>query len=240
MCRLIQMLFAFLLLTTASSAQTPACGIVDIDGPSQVNSGTPLVFKVRTTTIHTTKPEFKWKLSAGAIMTGQGTNEITVDTAGLGGQVVVATVELPGTPAGCNASASKTVEIRPEPPTSCAFDSYGDINFEDEKARLDNIAVQLDNQTLSSAYILMSAGQVTFRNEAEERLNRAKSYLVDVRGRDRNRIVTVDCGFTQELRTQLWVVPLGAAPPFCRDFTNILPSEVRFTKQRRKTSKKRR
>ena len=75
MSRSIQILSVFLLLTLASvvSAQTPlTCGIVGIDGPSnKVEAGTPLVFKVRTTSmLHTTKPEFKWQVSVGTITNG--------------------------------------------------------------------------------------------------------------------------------------------------------------------------
>ncbi len=85
MRRLIQILSVALFLTLASAARAQTCGIVRIDGPSEVDPGTPLVLTAKTTMIHTTKPEFKWWLSAGTITTGQGTGEITVDTAELAG-----------------------------------------------------------------------------------------------------------------------------------------------------------
>lgn len=236
----LQVLPVILLLTlpSAAMAQTPSpCGIVEIEGPSQVDPGsTPPAFKVKTTSLHTTKPEFKWKLSAGTIATGDGTDEVTIDNAGLGGLEVIIAVKLSGAPPGCSGSATKTVQFKPPPPTECAFDSYGDIKFDDEKARLDNFAIQLQNVPLSSGYILMFAGQVTFQNEAQERLDRAKAYLADVRDVDRNRIVTVDCGFAKELWAQTWIVPLGAEPPACIDTGRIAFSEVKFTK--RKPSKK--
>ena len=236
---LIQILSVVFFLALASSARAQApCGIVELDGPSQVDLGASIVLKAKTTMLNTTKPEFKWTLSVGTITSGHGTEEISVDTAGLGGQIVTATVELPGAPAGCSKSATRKVQVKPSPPTECAFDSYGDIKFEDEQARLDNLAIQLINVPLSSGYIMMSAGQVTFENEAEDRLRRAKSYLTDVRGSDPNRIVTVDCGFSQELTTQLWIVPIGANPPACRSWLEIPFSQVTFTKPRPRPSKK--
>jgi len=236
---LIRILSVLMFLALASSARAQApCGIVEVDGPSQVDPDKPMVLKAKTTMLNTTKPEFKWTLSVGTITTGQGSDEITVDTVGLAGQVVTATVELPGAPAGCNKSSSRTVAVKPPPPTICAFDSYGDIKFEDEQARLDNLAIQLMNQPLSSGYIMMFAGQVTYENEAEERLRRAKSYLTDVRGTDPNRIVIVDCGFSQELTTKLWIVPLEAAPLPCNNWMEIPFSQVKFTKPRPKPSKK--
>lgn len=230
-----------LMLALAVRAQSPQkCGIVDIDGPPELDPGSALVLKTRITgTIHTTKPEFKWTVSAGTITTGQGTDEITVETAGLGGQDVIATVELLGAPADCKASASKTTRVNVSGIVcGLALDRYGDIKFEDEKARLDNFAIQLMNHPQSSGSIMMSAGQKTFENETAERLSRAKSYLVGVREIDPNRIVTLDCGFSQDLSIRLYVVLPGVTFPQC-DPDQLPFSKVRFTK-RRPPSKKRR
>ena len=241
MNRSIHILSVFLLLTLASvvRGQTP-CGIVGIDGPSEIEPNTSLVLKVRTAgVLHTTKPEFKWTMSIGTITNGQGTDEITVDVVNLGGQALTATVELSGATRGCNGSASMTKQIG-SPPIACGrgFDQYVDIEFEDEKARLDNFAIHISNIELSSGYILMFAGQETFENEAAEHLYRAKSYMVNVRGIDSSRVVTLDCGFANELIVSLYVVPVGANPLTCDTFREIPFSEVKFTKPRPKASKK--
>ena len=245
MRRSIQILSVLLLLTLASvvSAQTPAtCGVVGVEGPSEVNVGTPLRFKAKFSGMdRTTKPELKWFVSLGTISMGQGTDEITIDTAELGGIVLTATAALSRVvPPGCAHAASITAHVRP-PALTCGLplDQYGDIKFEDEKARLDNFAIQLSNEPSSTGYILMSAGQVTFENEAAEHLARAKSYLVDVREIDRNRIVTVDCGYSQDLTIKFYVAPVGATPPPCSNF-EVPFSKVRFTKPRPKSSKKQR
>jgi len=243
MRRSIQLLSVFLLLILASAvrAQTPlTCGIVGIDGPSEVDASMPIQFKVKITGMnHIAKPEFKWFVSLGTITMGQGTDEITIDTTGLAGMVLTATVALSGVPLGCTGEASITTQVK-LPPIGCnrPFDEYGDIKFDDEKARLDNFAVSLSNYSSSIGYILMSAGQVTFEKEADERLARAKSYLVDVREIDRNQIVTVDCGFSQDLNIRLYIAPPGAAPPPCSNSEGPL-SDVKFTKPRPKSAKKR-
>ena len=85
----------------------------------------------------------------------------------------------------------------------------------------------------------MFAGRETFKNETAERLARARSWLTDVRHIDPNRIVTFDCGFTQELTVTLWVVPADVAPRGCDSLIPIPVSEVKFTKPRPKTSKRR-
>lgn len=170
MNRAIQILSFVSLLTFAStvSAQSVNCGIFEIDGPATVNPGTTLVFRVKVRQI--SKREFKWNVSAGTIVGGQGSDTISVDTVGLGGQEVTATVELIGAPSGCHRSASKTTQVALPPPCGQAFDAYGDIKFEDEKARLDNFAIQISNYPGSTGLILMYAGQPTFIGEAEDRL----------------------------------------------------------------------
>ena len=243
--RSIYILAGLLLLTFASvvRAQTPltTCATIDVFGLSEVDPGTVLVFNATITgPSHTTKPEFKWTVSAGTITSGQGTDTISVDTAGLGGQEVTATAELTGAPAGCKGSASRTTQIKPPIVCHLPFDQYGDINFEDEKVRLDNFAIQITNELLSTGQIIMSAGRETFKNETAERLARAKSYMADVRDVDRNRIITTDCGFAQELRITLVVVPAGVSPRTCDTYDTIPFSEVKFTKPRPKSFKKRR
>lgn len=233
-------LFLLLALVSAVQAQGPqTCGIVGVDGPSELDTGVPLVLKVKITgPIHTTKPEFKWKVSVGTITHGQGTDEITIDSTGLGGQEVTVSVALVGAPVGCNASASRTIQVKPPwPVCERPFDEFGDIKFDDERARLDNFAIQIQNYPLSSGSIHIFAGQETFENEATERLNRAKSYLSDFRGLDTNRIVTVDCGFAKELTTSLYVVPVGATFPECKQYLEVPFSEVKFTKRRPQSSK---
>ena len=154
---------------------------------------------------------------------------------------MIATAELFGAALGCNVSVSRTTHVE-LPGFGCgrAFEEYGDLEFQDEKARLDNFAIQLSNEPLSSGYILMSAGQETFENEATERLDRAKSYLVNVREIDPSRVVTIDCGFTRDLTIRLYIALLGAALPECSNAVEIPLHEVKFTKPRPKASKKQR
>jgi len=236
-----QILPISLILTFAYvvSAQVPApCGIVDISGPATVDPGTPLVLKAKVS--NTSNPEFKWNISAGTIIQGQGTDEITVDTAGLGGLKMTVTVELIGAPLACKASASRTTEvIISKFFCGLAFDEYGDIKFEDEESRLDNFAIQLSNEPLTSGYILMTAGQKTFKNEATEHLNRIKSYLVNVREIDANRVVTLDCGFTLDLTVKLYIVLPGSTLA-CNNSVELPFSEIKFTKPHPKASKKQR
>ena len=243
MKRTIQILLISAMLALASSVRaqtTESCGIVGIDGPSEVDPGAPLVFKVKVANLRQPSPEFRWYLSLGKIVKGEGTDEITADTTGLGGQVLTATAELMSALSGCKNTDSITTSVKLPPPTDgCAFDSYGDIKFEDEKARLDNFTIQISNYEGSRGIILMYAGQITFKGEAAYRLDRARSYMTNVRGINSSRLITVDCGFRQDLSATLMIVPPEAKLPECTDVGLIPLSEVKFTKPRPKSSKKR-
>jgi hypothetical protein len=163
---------------------------------------------------------YNWSVSTGTITSGQGTNSITVDTAGLGGQTVTATVELSGLDPSCSRTASCSTQVKAPNPPAVKFDEYGNIKFNDEKARLDNYAIQLQNQPGAQGYILAYG---SCAGEAEARAQRAKDYLVNTRGIDAGRLVTIDGGCRSDLAVELWIVPSGATAPVASTDNIISP-----------------
>ena len=186
----------------------PPCPTVSVSCPSDVDQGSPITF---TASVNgDANVTYNWSVSAGTISSGQGTSSITVSTDGLGGQTVTATVELGGLDPSCSRTASCTTGIRAAIPPAVKFDEYGNIKFNDEKARLDNYAIQLQNQPGAQGYILAYG---SCAGEAQARADRAKDYLVNTRGIDAGRLVTVDGGCRSELWVELWIVPTGATAP---------------------------
>jgi hypothetical protein len=192
----------------ACTGCVPPCPTVSVSCPSDVDQGSPITYTASVS--GDASVTYNWSVSAGTISSGQGTSSITVDTAGLGGQTVTATVELGGLDPSCSRTASCTTSIRAPNPPAVKFDEYGNIKFNDEKARLDNYAIQLQNQPGSQGYILAYG---SCAGEAQARADRAKDYLVNTRGIDAGRLVTVDGGCRAELAVELWVVPTGATAP---------------------------
>jgi hypothetical protein len=206
---------------------------VSVSCPSDVDLGSPITFTASVS--GDASITYNWSVSAGTISSGQGTSSITVDTAGLGGQTVTATVELGGLDPSCSRTASCTTGIKPANPEPTKFDEYGNIKFNDEKARLDNYAIQLQNQPGSQGYILAYGACA---GEAQARADRAKDYLVNTRGIDASRLVTVDGGCRSELTVQLWIVPTGATAPAASTDNIISPcpecKKYRATPRRRR------
>jgi hypothetical protein len=187
------------------------CPAVSVSCPDTVDVGQPITFTASVTGgPEGFAPTYNWSVSAGTITGGQGTSTITVDTAGLGGATVTATVSLGGADPSCSTTASCTTNVKPERQVAKRFDEYGNIRFNDEKARLDNYAIQLQNEPGSTATIIAFG---TCAGEGQTRGDRAKDYLVNTRGIEASRITVVDGGCRADLTVQLWVVPQGADAP---------------------------
>ena len=203
---------------TGCMAPPPVCPNVAVSCPSEVDQGQPITFSSSLSS--GANVTYNWTVSAGTISGGQGTSSITVDTAGLAGQTVTATVEVGGLDPSCGRTGSCTTNVRPLPPVASKFDEYGNIRFNDEKARLDNYAIQLQNAPGSTGTIVAFGG---CEGEGLARAERAKDYLVNTRGIDASRLTTVDGGCREELVVELWLVPTGAAAPTPTNSATVTP-----------------
>jgi hypothetical protein len=183
---------------------------------------------------------YNWSVSAGTISSGQGTSSITVETTGLGGQTVTATVELGGLDPSCSRTASCSTGIG-VPPAACRkFDEYADLRFNDEKARLDNLAIQLQQEPGAQAYYVIFG---SCDGEAAARSQRAVDYLVNNRGIDRGRITVIDGGCRESLTVELWICPTGAGAPVATNSATVSPCpacKTRAVPRRRPRARSRR
>jgi hypothetical protein len=93
------------------------------------------------------------------------------------------------------------------------FDEFGNINCEDELARLDSFAIELQNRSNLRGYIIIYGGRRGLRNEAKARAARMKYYLVHSRGLDKTRTITLDGGYRESLMGELWLSQSGTPAP---------------------------
>jgi hypothetical protein len=113
------------------------------------------------------------------------------------------------------------------------FDEFGDIHCEDEMARLDNFAIQLQNEPKARGVIIFYGGK-TFRGklprrgEAEARAARLKPYLVQRRGIPAQQVTVINGGYAQSWHAELWIVPAGGSMPSPE--TTIPAKEIKFRK----------
>lgn len=196
----------------------PPCPTLSVSCPSDVDQGTPVTFTANVSGGPGSQT-YNWSVSAGTITSGQGTPTITVDTSNQGGQTITATVELGGLDPSCGRTASCSVAVR-APILPRKFDEYGNIRFNDEKARLDNFAIQLQNEPTAQGYIIAFG---TCDGEGQTRANRARDYLVNTRGVDAGRLVIVDGGCREQLVVELWIKPQGASDPVATNAATLSP-----------------
>ncbi|MBC7910318.1 MAG: hypothetical protein H7Y30_07455 [Pyrinomonadaceae bacterium] len=157
--------------------------------------------------------KFYWTNSSGTITSGQNTSTIVIKKDGSPGSFVTATVEVLGLDASCINTASCTETIVCHDSPSRRFDKYGEIEEEDEQARLDNFAIELNNNPGAQGYVIAYVGQRRRRGVASARLERIRDYVIKVRGITSGRIVTIEGGRRPKTETELWIVPTGAEPP---------------------------
>ena len=99
------------------------CPTVEVKCISGDCCDSPFEFKVLVNNIRPTdKPVYKWSVSNGKIISGQGTAAIKVDSTGFEGHFVNASVEIDGIEADCALTASASQTICDSLPPSRYFD----------------------------------------------------------------------------------------------------------------------
>jgi hypothetical protein len=199
-------------LVNACAPVRPVCPAVEISCPTAVAIDKPLTFTSRASggTPGMT-PAYNWTVSAGTIIEGQGTDTIKVDTTGLAGETIRASLSLGGYNLECAADCAVSIPVPKL--TSRRFDEFPDISRNDEKARLDNFGIELQNDPTSTGYVIVYPGKSSKRGEVQQHAGRVVDYLVNSRNLDQRRIVTLVGRARDELFVELWVTPQGATAP---------------------------
>ena len=169
----------------------------------------------------TSSLNYSWTVSSAdaKIISGIGTPTLTVDSTGLAGRRITAIVVVDdgsGEPA-CRQTAQASTMVPKLPPPreipAREFDVCCSCSFDDQKARLDNLGIELQNDPTTTAYIIAYSGRTSRTGQADRLLTRARDYLIEKRGLDQARLVTLDGGYREEDCVELWIVPQGATPP---------------------------
>jgi len=92
------------------------------------------------------------------------------------------------------------------------FDEFGDIQYSDLIARLDNFAIQLQSEPNTRGFVMVYRSRRDLYGLSGRLASRMKGYLVYSRGIDSERVVTIDGGIASSLVQELWIVPVGTAP----------------------------
>src|SRR6266513_1169512 len=175
---------------------------VNISAPVRVHGGDLITFTSDVAYAGTSPLHYAWTVtpSDARIVSGAGTATITVDSTGLGSQKVTATlvVDDGSGDALCRqrAMASTSIVPRKPPVVECKpFDQFQSVAFDDDKARFDNLAIELQSAPDAQAFIIIYAGRNSRTGQADLLARRTMDYLVNQRGVDARRITITNGGY---------------------------------------------
>lgn len=108
------------------------------------------------------------------------------------------------------------------------FAEYSNISPARERKQLSGFARLLRRFLSTQGHIIAYAGKRARAGEAERLLKRAKTYLVNNRGINPARLITIDGGHRERCSVELYMVPPGVTPPSATP--TVSPSEVQIIK----------
>src|SRR5437660_607076 len=224
---------------------TPCPYPVNVSAPVSVNDGDLITFTSDVSYSGSKPLTYTWTVtpSEARIVSGAGTQTITVDSTGLGNKRVAATLVVDdgsGDPM-CRqqAQAATNVVLKTVPPPECKpFDQFQSVAFDDDKARFDNLAIELQNAPDSQAYIIIYAGRTSRAGQADMLARRTTDYLVTQRGVDTRRVTIINGGYRDTDFFEIWICPPGATRP--QATPTVQPGDVRPTRERTRPRRPRR
>jgi antitoxin (DNA-binding transcriptional repressor) of toxin-antitoxin stability system len=93
------------------------------------------------------------------------------------------------------------------------LDAYGDLALDLEKTHLAGFARELRSAPDAQGYIVVYGGRCSAGSQALERAERAKEWLISKHGIDASRIVAIDGGYRETLRTEIYIGAIDATWP---------------------------
>jgi hypothetical protein len=193
---------------------------VNVSAPATANDGDVITFTADVAYKGNAALNYTWTLSpAGVrIMSGAGTPTIMVDSTGVGRQPITAilVVDDGSGERSCRQTARAITNINAviiPSPKARVFDQFEPPAFDDVKARLDNLAIELQNAPATQGYVIVYSGRRSRPGQADKLAARAKAYLTKERGIDSSRLVVINGGYRESDYFELWLVPQGAEPP---------------------------
>jgi PEGA domain len=206
-------------ITVPAIAASPCPYPVNVTAPASVNDGDVVTFAADVTYGGPSALNYTWTVSppSARILSGAGTPTITVDSSGIGNRRVTAilVVDDGSGDRSCRqtAQAATAVAALPKIDTPKRFDEFPSLTHDDDKARFDNLAIELQNNPGATGYIIAYSGRRSRPGEADRMGARAVEYLTTMRGISRSRLVFVNGGYRESNTFELWLVPQGAEAP---------------------------
>ncbi len=193
-----------------------------LDGPDRISEGDTVTFAAINSGTAPIPIKYAWRVANGRIESGLGTSSITVNSKGLGGKTIDVELDVNDDVYDnrCRQVISVPTFVEPikEPPpiTKVGCDQFEAKSADDDKARFDNCAIQVQNTPDAKLYVIIYPGTdrvSTTRNTYDRLSRRTLDYLVKTRGVDPRNIQILKGSPRTRTAYEIWIVPAGAEPP---------------------------
>lgn len=200
----ILILAAFAQAHSASVAED--CPTIVIAGPLvAVKDGDTAIFSALITgDFDSRKIGYEWSLDNGSIVSGQGTNEISVTVSGKPTAVLVVS----GIEKGCDGTVSLAAPYGDVKPYPIFFDEFGKVKDKLLERRIAALVDALRRNPNTSARII-SYGSADAVRKRDIEIRDVAAKILSAAEVDPQRVVFVDGGVEKDIRTRVWIVPLG-------------------------------
>jgi hypothetical protein len=187
-----------------------------VDGPDRVLEGDVITFSSRNLVKDTIPVNYRWSVSGGSILDGQGTSSITVSTVGMGGQTIRAFLDVTDDVYGSTCFQKNEVptyvERKPEI-KSIQCDVFESKSRDDDKARFDNCVLQFNAIPNSQLYVILYQGTDKGSISVERLAKSTLDYFVKNKGIPPSAITLTRGGNRARTTVQVWIIPPGAPTP---------------------------
>jgi len=195
-----------------------SCPTVSLSGPQGLTRvGEDIVVKAIVSPDSHADIKYSWTVDKGKILKGQNTLEVVIGTDEIeevqnkGSAEVNVHLGIGNLPRECRNSVSESYTVSNGNYDVSPFGEYGNNSFRDEKAWLDNLAINILN-THNTGYIVKHFGKQFSYKEIRRRIGRIEYFMFKLRKypKDRFRIIVKR---DDETFTKLWSFPPDAEPP---------------------------
>ena len=195
-----------------------------LEGPEKIKEGELVTFAAINSGTAPIPIRYAWKVSPSnvRVASGLGTPSITIDSTGMGAGTINAELDVNDDvyDGRCRQVITVPTEVtpedRPRDPVPFTCDQFEPRNRDQDKARLDNCVIQVQNTPDAQLYVIIYPGTDSL-SRSRNTYNRVSKfyldYMVRTRGMDPARIKMVQGGDRQKTSVVIWVVPPGATPP---------------------------
>lgn len=217
MKQLILTTFLIIIFCIFSFAQTEtsSCPTIKINAPEgMINIGIPILFSVeQNKLLQNFNAKYKWEVTGGKLLDGQGTSRINVISE-IPGETVKVKVIIQGLPENCAYTGTEFVNIIPQHDYFPVAE-FGKIPLKEELAILDILIVIITNAPQSKGYIKISIDKKESIAETKKHIRKLLKHI-KYRGFSKNHFIFATKK-TNYHKTEYHNLPEGSKFPDCEN-----------------------